>query len=576
MVKKSIVIALVVLLLLLSACGNADNTAQPNNTTDSNVNTKNNAEPDPTAPPADPLGKYEQPVTMTVGTCIEPTDETLPAGDTIEDNVFTRSIREDLNIDVKVYWSVSCGTNRNQKVSLAIASNDLPDAMVVTAVELRQMADADQLESLAAAYEMYAGDGVRGVIESTEGLALQSATFDGKLLAFPSVTSRSDGTHLMWIRQDWLDKLNMDPPKTIDDLEKVALAFKNDDPDGNNQADTFAITGPQTGGHLSSGFLRSTNNPFGFDPVFSAFKAHPGHWVEGPDGKAIYGSILPETKEALAKLRDWYSKGLIDPEMGIRKQASEPIVAGRSGIFFGMWWAGFTPIPDAIKENPKASWQAYALPLDNEGQFNPHINTPSTRFVVVRKGYKHPEAVVKIQNWLYLNEDRIEAESGVHTSNIPIRITLDRFDKFEGEVDLLQKVLFDGASTDTLKPENQPFNPTLMAEYENALKVKKEPYDNNNIEYWDVEADGGVFPRTYARLVGGKALLGPMNRVSSLIYSQTKTMESRWVNLEKLEEETFMKIIMGVEPVDSFDQFVSDWKNQGGDTITSEVQATLE
>ncbi|MCG7381333.1 hypothetical protein MH144_01660 [Paenibacillus sp. ACRRY] len=58
----------------------------------------------------------------------------------------------------------------------------------------------------------------------------------------------------------------------------------------------------------------------------------------------------------------------------------------------------------------------------------------------------------------------------------------------------------------------------------------------------------------------------------SLLYSQTRTMESRWSNLKKLEDETFLKIIMGAAPLDTFDTFVSDWKKQGGDKITEEVK----
>ncbi|MDG0791806.1 hypothetical protein OMP38_13755 [Cohnella ginsengisoli] len=48
-------------------------------------------------------------------------------------------------------------------------------------------------------------------------------------------------------------------------------------------------------------------------------------------------------------------------------------------------------------------------------------------------------------------------------------------------------------------------------------------------------------------------------------------MQTKWTNLKKLEDETFLKIIMGVAPVDEFDTFVKKWKQQGGDEITAEV-----
>ena len=49
-----------------------------------------------------------------------------------------------------------------------------------------------------------------------------------------------------------------------------------------------------------------------------------------------------------------------------------------------------------------------------------------------------------------------------------------------------------------------------------------------------------------------------------------------WTNLEKKENETFLKIIIGEEPIDAFDTFVEEWKAEGGDEITAEVQAIAD
>lgn len=48
-------------------------------------------------------------------------------------------------------------------------------------------------------------------------------------------------------------------------------------------------------------------------------------------------------------------------------------------------------------------------------------------------------------------------------------------------------------------------------------------------------------------------------------------MQLKWSNLEKLEADTYIQIIMGEQPVDYFDTFVENWKAQGGDEITTEV-----
>ena len=54
----------------------------------------------------------------------------------------------------------------------------------------------------------------------------------------------------------------------------------------------------------------------------------------------------------------------------------------------------------------------------------------------------------------------------------------------------------------------------------------------------------------------------------------TPTMETNWANLEKLEEETFIKIVTGVEDVETgFAQFVENWNAQGGAQIIDEIAA---
>ena len=41
--------------------------------------------------------------------------------------------------------------------------------------------------------------------------------------------------------------------------------------------------------------------------------------------------------------------------------------------------------------------------------------------------------------------------------------------------------------------------------------------------------------------------------------------------MDKLQSETFVNIIMGTQKPETFDDFVKQWKEMGGDTITDEV-----
>ncbi|QGQ98722.1 extracellular solute-binding protein [Paenibacillus psychroresistens] len=521
---------------------------------------------------ADPFGKAEKPITIKIGKDVDAADKSLPAGDSPESNPYTRYIKENLNIDTKIVWQAQSGKDYDQKVNLAIASNDLPDALVVKDTQFRQMVKSGQLADLTEVYNKYASPALKSIIETTKGLALKSVTVDGKMYALPNVTTESDMVHMMWIRKDWLDKLGLQPPKTMDDLEKVAKAFVEQDPDGNGKADTIGITGPQLGGLINADFINPNNNNYGFDPIFGSYHSYPGFWLKGADGKTTYGSIQPETKQALSKLHDLYAAGLIDKEMSIRKDAQELIKNGTSGIYFGMWWAGgYGPLGDAIKINPKANWQAYTAPLDASGEFTPHMGNPTNQFLVVRKGYEHPEAAIQMENLLLRDESKFDVS--VNIGNYPLRIVFAPMDEMDVTYNMLKEVL---AGTKTAAELDIPGYKLLKDDAENVKKVKLEPYDKYDIQYWDPNADLGVWKRMYSTFVGVGALQHPYKKTYSVTYAQTKTVESRWATLDKLEKETFLKIIMGAAPIDSFDKFVSDWKKQGGDTILSEIDADLK
>ncbi|PMC38135.1 ABC transporter substrate-binding protein [Bacillus sp. UMB0899] len=559
-VKKALFILVALFLLFVTACSN------------SSEETSNKLEIDPNNPP-DPFGKYEEEVTIRIGQEVDPSDKTLPAEDTPLDNQYTRSVKENLNINVEHHFTAA-PSNYDQKVSLAIASNDLPDAMIVGPVELRQMYEAGQLADLTEVYEHYASPAIKRILESTDGLAKDSVTFDGKMMAIPSVQLQADGVHLLWIRQDWLEKLGLEAPKTVEDLEKVAKAFAEQDPDGNGKKDTIGLSGPDINNKLYANFLESTNNLYGFDGIFSAYHSYPGYWLEGEDGKPVYGSTLPETKEALAKLRDMYAKGLIDQEMGVREDSGESVINGQSGMFFAPWWMPYGPITDAVTNNPDANWQAYALPLDAEGKYTPHMSTPSSRFVVVRKDYEHPEAAMKMLNNLLANESTFDPSKG-GPGFYPLRLVFAPSDETEYSVQAIREVLAGKKTPDDYK--DKPEYKLLVSDLEKIKNVKLEPYDQLGIQHWDPNADLGTWTRSYALMVGGSPLVDQeINGIYSQTYAQTKTMESRWVNLKKMEDEIFLKIVMGAESLDAFDKFVEDWKKQGGDQITNEVAEVMK
>ena len=77
-----------------------------------------------------PYGKYPSLVTYTLGKMTGENNSNMPEGDTYEDNVYTRYLREALNIQNEDVFEES-EEQYTSNVRMAIASRELPDVMVV-------------------------------------------------------------------------------------------------------------------------------------------------------------------------------------------------------------------------------------------------------------------------------------------------------------------------------------------------------------------------------------------------------------------------------------------------------------
>ena len=189
------------------------------------------------------------------------------------------------------------------KLNLSIASGDIPDVMIVDPTQLQQLTEAGAIEDLTPYIEKYANADLLENWSQTEGVALQAATIDGKIMGIPNVQPQADAPIMAWVRQDWLDKLGLEGPETVDDVEAIAKAFIEQDPDGNGAADTYGLSGTLNPVQVPS-------NLHGFDAIFNAYGAFPKIFYKDAEGKIVYGSVQPEAKEALARLAAMYQAGI--------------------------------------------------------------------------------------------------------------------------------------------------------------------------------------------------------------------------------------------------------------------------
>ncbi|HEX4811236.1 MAG TPA: extracellular solute-binding protein [Nonomuraea sp.] len=127
------------------------------------------------------------------------------------------------------------------------------------------------------------------------------------------------------LRKDWLEKLNLDPPKTTDDLYDIAKAFTEKDPDGNGKQDTYGMILPKWPG---TSFAASS--PYNAVDVW--FGAPNNYGMR--DGRLVPEFDTPEFWEAQKYLKRFVDEGLVNPDWATLDTAkwNDVFVQGKGGI----------------------------------------------------------------------------------------------------------------------------------------------------------------------------------------------------------------------------------------------------
>lgn len=542
-------------------------------TSEENTQTTAVGEAEGTAKEDLPFSKYAETVTVHLGGSMNPNAKILD-GMSYEDNAYTRFLKDDLNIEVVYDW-IASSSDYDEKMNLCIGSGTIPEMMNVNATQYRALLKYDMIQPLDQYFEDYASDKLKGYVESGGEELKKCITNDkGEMMAIPAPSMMVGEMNEMWIRQDWLDNLGLEVPRTWDEMAAVAEAFVTQDPDGNGEDDTIGILGPGNSNHIND----IGDNQFGLDPLFCSFQSYPQYWLQDEDGTVKYGSIQPETRVALEKIQKLYTDKLIDPEMLVRSNCQEAVLSGKVGIFFGPWWSGYT-VADATLAG-EADWRAYFTPLSEDGKYYTHMPDPTSKYVVVSKSCKNPEAAFKIISYLVANEQQW-TDDGITSSEMscadfyPLWNGYDNADEIEVSTETLEKYL---AGEITMDDVDFSQHKLLKSDMEAVTELKKEPYDDFSLDKWNMDSDLAKtnLPRLVSLLVGGAPYVNDKYIPVYNAYSgQTETMQAKWANLKKMEEETFAKIIMGKADISEFDTFVENWKNQGGDQILKEINDEL-
>ncbi len=370
--------------------------------------------PPPTAPPTQPPVVTPPPVREPPATQppqpteIQPADIELWASGRVteaapppDDWVAYQKIKDELKINLSLVLLPSTQSDQDTKINAAAASNSLPDIFFVSRdtwyklVQNGLVAKVDDLLPLMP---------VRTASHYSDPDRNRLVTYEGAMygLPDPGAMPMTDG---LVIRQDWLDKLGLKAPATLDEFLTVAKAFTFNDPDGNGKNDTYGFCAFVDGSGLTA---------MGVGPRFD--------WIYGAYGVAGIFDLSSAANFGLNVRKDAYmqatqfirtlnTEGVIDPDWPTLKK-DEFRARWKQGSC-GMMHENFAALSTqsnykAFDENfPNGQWSVLVPPTGPNGEsadgtviLSARIYAVSQKAIDAGKG----PAIARLLEWMANDE----------------------------------------------------------------------------------------------------------------------------------------------------------------------------
>lgn len=373
----------------------------------------------------------------------------------------------------------------------------------------------------------------------------QISTDNGDIYAFPFLkTDPYLRTYFgIGIRQDWLDKLKLSMPTTIDEWHAVLKEFKEKDPNGNGKADEIPLL-----------LLKSKLN---WGNIFiNAWGIRNDFYLD--NGKVQYGALTPQFKDFLTTMRTWYQEGLIDPDYAATddKQKNAKVTSELVGSTDVTVGGGIGTYMNAMKDkNPSFQIAGAPYPTLKKGdrpvlgQLDPIFNGLGAAIS------KNNKSVAETVKWL----DYKYGEAGSLLFNFGI----------EGKSYTLENG-YPCFTDDVLKNKQGLSFATAMSKYAipfGAPLVQDKRYQEQNASLPQQKEALNIWMQP-----DNKGWLPPL----SLTTEEAARMSAIMNDVKTYNDEMFDKFIMGVEPLDKFDAFVKNLNNMGIQEVISIQQKAYD
>ncbi len=502
-----------------------------------------------------PYGAYPELVTYTLGQMNGANNSNLPDQNTYEDNAYTRYLRKMLNIqNDNVYMERE--DRYDELVNILAKDQTLPDVLVISdRAILKELVENDLIEDLTDVYENCTTPRIKEMFESYGSDLWDMGSFDGRLMAIPE-TVTDHGPRLLWLRKDWMDELGLEEPKTLEDAFDIIESFVANKMGTSDGEDPVGLV-------CDTDLVGNTSSSYSVEPVFDKFYASPQQWVN-QDGQIVYGSVTQETKNALSYLHELYERGVLDQNFALRAQNNlrDLVVDGKCGAFFGLWWTPNNPLVDVYEKDKEIDWEPYYLQKSETD--DAYDSFRDNKYVVVRKGYEHPEIVMKIISVLF-DYTRYEANDADEVNEY-FALNVDPTAR-----PLVINVDYNEATFQITKDIRAVEDGTKKEESLSA--IEKSYYD----------ACESFLHGKSSTPADWAAYKSRISAVGLLVDGGYQSEERRYLDdtdgelpksLQQLEKKSFIQIIMGEKPISYFDTFVKEWYDQGGEEITEQIRKT--
>ncbi len=383
---------------------------------------------------------------------------------------------------------------------------------------------------------------LKAVLDSNELYYKSTVTAEGNIIGFPFI--RSDKSLQvsvgMIMRQDWLEDLNLDVPKTPDQLYDVLKAFQE------KEGATYPIC-LRVSSALSCGELTS---PFGL-PTTTFYKK---------DGTVHYGAAEESYKEVLVYLHKLFAEGLLDPNFATidGTTISANFMNGVSGLTRGSLGSGIGNFLQTMSEQDPnfdvIGIQSLVANDDDVPMYSYYDNPVLGTMTVITPGCKNKEVAAQFLNYNYTEEGKMLFNFGI-----------------EGE----SYTIVDGKPTYTELITNNPNGWTMqqaLAQYTRAWSADAFVQDKRFGEQYFARPQQQDALSKWLDTDVADYFMPPVTIAEADLTEYSKL----YGDISTYVDEMQVKFITGVEPLDNFDTYLATLEQMGVKRVIELQQAALD